>query len=380
MDEQPAEKSSDTSHNTRPVEENGELNTQQQRYLQLEHLKCLRQFMDEYIGRKVAHLNSVSCLKIFFSDVWHLFQPGTTVISANGKQAYRVINIKSKRHKGAGRWAAFWNRRKEKKSGRPGSSDELADDTRADITIECVFIHFDGKAFGPVRQTFRFNKWDGEKEVTYLDIYPIRFHVLKDLHKLSMASTAKAQASVKDSDVRDGMQALRQRLIDRGRTFLDVAAMKQMYYSGLAVDTRDEIESQVMVDFEEALAPEYRKNWIPRIVRLVGTNWNPKTDEADEGCTAECCWDENVHEDAYVETNNTEEFIDNMMAEIKDTPHKLPSAIIFPRKLEETKTEPNALTDDELMIMSYSVFGFVLRDRTWGKLHIISKHCYFTVE
>ncbi|KAL1857624.1 hypothetical protein Daus18300_010264 [Diaporthe australafricana] len=146
--------------------------------------------------------------------------------------------------------------------------------------------------------------------------------------------------------------------------------MKQMYYSGLAVDTRDEIESQVIVDFEEALSNETRRSWIPNIKRLMGMDWNSKTDEDDEDCTAECCWQENVHEDAYVDVNKTEKFIDDIMAGIKDTPQKLPSVTIFPRSLEETKTEVNALMDDELMIMSYSVFGFALRDRTWAKLDL----------
>lgn len=338
---------------------------------ELGHLKCLREFMDEYIAKRIAHLNSVSCSKIFFSDVWHLFQPGVTVISAEGKQAYRVVSLKSKRHKGADRWSSFWVRRNEKIRGRSDrrsdSSDDRTEDTGADITIKCVFIHFDGQSFGPVLQTFHINKWDGEKEVKYLDVYPIRFHVLKHLDKRPLTSTSKVSTSVRGEDIENGVQLLRQKLIDRGRAFLDVAAMKQMYYSGLAVDTRDEIESQVMVDFEEALSHESRRHWAPMITRLVGTDWASKTDEADEGCTAECCWQENVHDDAYVETNNTERFINDMMTEIKDSPQKLPSAIIFPRSLEETKTGTNALTDDELMIMSYTVFGFVLRDRTWGK-------------
>lgn len=368
-DEEPVRQLPEASERTPAAEENESSISEEPQTVLIEHLNCLREFMDKYIARRLAFLNSVSCSKIFFSDVWHLFQPGETVISAGGKQAYRVVSLKSKRHKGSDRWAAFWNRQNERRSASPDSSDQLGDDIRADITIKCVSIHFDGKVFGPVLQMFHINKWDGEKEVTYLDVYPIRFYVSKELHKLSLTSTAKTVASVTEQDLADGMKVLRQRLIDRGRVFLDVAAVKQMYYSGLAVDTRDEIESQVMVDFEEALAHEKRRDWTPAITRLVGTDWNSKTDDANEGCTAECCWQENVHDDAYVETNNTEKFIDDMMAEIKDAPHKLPSAIIFPRTLQETKTDSNALTDEELMVMSYNVFGFVLRDRTWGENH-----------
>lgn len=383
--EENSEKPSEAADETGAEKDKETPTSREEQHLQLEHLSCLREFMDEFIREKVAYLNSATCSKIFFSDVWHLFQPGTAVVSADGKQAYLVINLKSKRHKGADRWAAFWSRHNEKKRRKSdsssGSSDGLADDKRADITVTCVFIHFDGAKFGPVLRTFQMNKWDGEKEVTYLDIYPIRFHVLKHLDKRPLTSNTKTPTSLREQEVEKGVKVLRQKLIDRGKVFLEVAAVKQMYYSGLAVDTRDEIESQVMVDFEEALGHETRKKWIPNIRRLVGNDWNSKTDsdEADEGCTAECCWQENVHDDAYVETNKTEKLIDDMMSEIEDTQHKLPSAIIYPRTLEQTKTGPNALTDDELMIMSYSVFGFVLRDRNWGKFPnakiLLEPHC-----
>lgn len=365
-DEETSDQPSDVKDN-RAVEEKEKPTSQEEQSLQLQHLSCLCEFMDEFIGRKLAFLNSANCTKISFSDVWHLYQPGTTVISADGKQAYRIVSLQSKRHKGVDRWDAFWTRQYEKGGRDTDSSDESEYDARAEITIKCVFIHFDGESFGPVIRKFHINKWDGDKEVTYLDIYPIRFHILKHIDKRSVTSNTKTPISLREEEVEKGVRVLRQKLIDRGRVFLDVAAVKQMYYSGLAVDTRDEIESQVMVDFEEALAHEARKDWVPKITRLVGNDWNSKTDEAVEGCTAECCRHENVHDDAYVEANNTEKVIDDMMAEIEDIPHKLPSAIIYPRTLEETKTESNALTDEELMIMSYSVFGFVLRDRTWGK-------------
>lgn len=370
-EEESIDKPSTAKDKKRAAERTENFTSWEERRLQLEHLGCLRQFMDEFIGRKVAYLNSVNCIKISFSDVWHLFQPGTTVCSADGKQAYRVVNLQSKRHKGVDRWEAFWTQKHEKKRRMTNSSDESEDDRSAEITIKCVFIHFDGESFGPVIKKFHINKWDGQKEVTYLDIYPLRFHILKHIDKRTVTSTTKIQTSVRQQEVEEGVQALTRKLVDRGRVFLDVAAVRQMYYSGLAVDTRDEIESQVMVDFEEALAHESRRHWIPNITRLPGTNWKSKADEVGEGCTAECCWRENVHDDAYVETSSTEKFIDDVMAEIKDTPHKLPSTMIFPRSLEETKTGSNAFTHDELMIMSYSVFGFVLRDRTWGKCFYI---------
>lgn len=332
-------------------------------------LRCLRQLMDEYIGEKIGYLNSVSCSKIFFSDIWYIFQPGTTVISSDGKQAYRVVNVSSKRHKGADRWSLF---RSPLPDDSDGSSDsktrkDARSDARNDFTIKCVYVHFDGHHIGPVLRSFGVSEWDGEKDVTFLDVYPLRFHVLKGLtERYSLSTTQQPSKDVLELEVERGTKALQERLVQRGRVFVDTMSVKQMYYAGLAIRTRDEIESQVIVDFEEALAHESRRRWIPKVRRLVGIDWAPK-DKDDKKCEAECCWQEDVIDDTDVDKKITERFIDSMMAEIKDSPHKLPSVVIFPRSLDDVKSQANPFTDDELMIMSYSVFGFVLRDRTWGK-------------
>lgn len=334
-----------------------------------EHLLCLRNFMDEYLGKKVEYLKNSSSGKILFSDLWFLFQPGTTVISADGKQAFRVASFNSKRHKGAdfwSQWDAFRIRKRRGRDVSPASSSSSASgnpeeetDNQA-ISIKCVYIHFDGYNIGPATQNFGFNKWDGEKDATDLDICPLRFHVFKSLKERS--ATAGTESKKQQHDLESGLQSLKQKLIERGRLFIKVSGVKQMYYSGLAVKTRDEIESQVMVDFEAALSHKSRKLRVPRIERL-GTDDR----RGGEECMAECCQHEAVLDDSYVEENNNRDFINNLLEKPEHTARDLPTAIVIPRPLDDTKTEGSNFTDDELMIMSYSVFGFVLRDRTWGK-------------
>lgn len=333
-----------------------------------DQLKCLCEFMDKFLAPKATYLNSVSYDKVFFPDLWFLFQPGTDVISADGKQAYRVISVQSKRHKGVDRWADLWNWRSEKSdSGSDSGSSRSRNDARGDFVIKCVYIHFDGRSIGPVLKTFSINKWEGEKDITYLEIFPLRFLVSKRLKESLISSTAEGPADKPGKSLESGIRELREKLVERGRKFVEVAGVKQMYYAGFAADTHDEIESQVMVDFGEALSHKSRSTWIPKIRRITGAEWLSNSDDNDEKCTADCCWEENVHDDSYVEVNNAEKYLNDLMAEVKDTPHRLPSAIIFPRSLEDIKTEENALKDDELMLMSYCVFGFVLRDRSWGE-------------
>ncbi|KAK3360350.1 hypothetical protein B0T25DRAFT_449298, partial [Lasiosphaeria hispida] len=325
----------------------------------LAHLPCLIEFLDKYIVEKLAYLNSPACEKVGFSDIWHLFKPGDFVISADGKQAYRVVKLSSPSHKGTDRWAVY-----------KGSREEASASKRDDIAIHCVYIHFDGTQLGPVLETFRIKKYDGEKAVTALEVYPLRFHVQKDLEVRT--AKAKHDAAGLGDAVASSVARLRESLIRRGQLFVEVTAVKHMYYAGLTVDTRDEVESQVMIDFEEAFAGDKNREqgWRPNITRVVGTPLDEPVEEGSKSCEAGCCWGEEIHDDSYVESKRHQDFINSMMAELEDSPLKLPSAAIFPRNLEDIKVEENALKEDELLIMSYRVFGFVLRDRTWAQLDL----------
>lgn len=323
----------------------------------LQHLPCLLEFLDNHIAQKQSFLNSAGCEKVSFSDIWHLFKPGDFVISADGKQVYRVVRVFAPRHKGTNPWAAYMGPRSNQ--GKPYSED---------IIISCVYIHFNGTHLGPVLETFPIKKFDGEKSVTSLDIYPLRFHVLRDLEVRKVKNTP-GNTELEDL-ISSKVDGLRHSLINRGKLFVEVTAVKHMYYSGFTVDTRDEIESQVMIDFEEAFSVERNKRWRPQITRLLGLTISEEESIRGEvkRCEAECCWLEAVHDDSvYVEDKRQRDFINRMMAEIEDNRRKLPSVAVFPRSLEDIKSEATPLTDDELLIMSYQVFGFILRDRSWGK-------------
>ncbi|KAF8853902.1 P-loop containing nucleoside triphosphate hydrolase protein, partial [Acephala macrosclerotiorum] len=326
----------------------------------LQHLPCLLEFMDTYLSRKRAYLNSSACDKVTFSDIWHLFKPGDFVISTDGKQAYRVINVASPPHKGTDRWSYFYASEKENEKSR----------AQSDISIDCVYIHYDGKKLGPVLEKFKIRRFDGERSVTSLEIYPLRFFSSRGLRGPAIKS--KQEGSEAEEVMETGAAQLSKELIERGKMFVEVAGVKHMYYAGLTVDTRDEVESQVVIDFEEAFASEHKREWCPKITPLVGlaNNLGGEEDEETRRCKADCCWQENVHDDSYVETERSKKFTNDLMAEIEDSPHRLPSVTIYPRSLEDTKTEMNALKDDELLIMSYQVFGFVLRDRTWAQLDL----------
>ncbi|KAI0457386.1 hypothetical protein F5B21DRAFT_501436 [Xylaria acuta] len=290
------------------------------------HLRCLMKFVNDEIKPKLRHIESDRCRRIFFHDLWHLFKPGGEVVDQTEKQAYRVIRVQTPKHRVEDPWLR-WS----------SLSDEDAREDGTPVTVHCAYIDFNGKQLGPVSVKFSISPFGGLKDIKLLPIYPLRF--------------------AKDSNLRDN-------LVARGRMLLNIAKFKPMYYMGFTLDTRDEIDSQVVVDFSEALADEKRKEWRPTIEPLRTT-----TDIIIETpCPGACCFRQATYEDKYIDTQLTTEFLKSL---VPNTSLQAPSLILSPRPLEEampgTDDEP---TDDEFVIMTYRVFGFVLRSRKWAQLDL----------
>lgn len=324
----------------------------------LAHLKCLLDFVNSDISVKRQYLSSHQCHKVLFTDLWLLFRPGSEVISHDGKQAYRVVGVTSAKH-GVGvasRWEWFGSSQNKRKKQVP-------------FSISCVYIDFDGENIGPVSKVFDFKRFDGERDVTSLEVYPLRFHPAK--------RSDFSDVEWKEADALPNDQKYRRKLIRRGVKFLDVAAVKHMYYTGPTLEVKEEVESQVVVDFEAAFAAEdpSQQLWKPTLTAVMGNpppeNVDDNADEdalPDDGlCRLGCCHRESVYDDSDVDQEQRVEYINSLLPS-NNSLHDQPSIAIIPRLLTELQSSAGQppVSDDELVIMSYRVFGFVLRSRKWG--------------
>ncbi|KAK7423575.1 hypothetical protein QQX98_001033 [Neonectria punicea] len=286
------------------------------------HLRCLMKFIDDEIKPKLEYVNSDKCRKIFFHDLWHLFKPGNEIVDQEEKQAYRIIRVQIPPHN----IELPWLRYKKPATG-----------PKTPATIHCAYIDFDGKQFGPVSVNFDIPPFGGLKDVKSLPIYPLRF--------------------AKDSQ-------LRQNLIKRGKMLLEVTKFKPMYYMGFALDTGDEIDSPVVVDFTEALADENRREGAPKI-ESIRTASDKNGQHVYEGF---CCLRQPVWSDAHFDSFLTDDLVKRLLP---DTPFGAPSLILSPRPLEETQAgSEDEPTDEEFVVMTYRVLGFVLRSRKWAQLDL----------
>jgi len=330
-----------------------------------QHLKCLVQFMDDEIQGKLAYLESDRCKTVRFADIWYLFKPGDEVVDQTLRQAYRVVNVSSPGHTVISPWRTKWDKSAKAKEETP-------------VILVCAYIDFDGKNLGPRVRKVRIPRYDNEKAVTSLEVFPLRF----------AEQRIRAQTSRKDGEPK---MSLRDTLIKRGRRFMDMTGFKHMHYSGLTLDTRDEVDSHVVIDFQEAFAYDAQNHrkaspkttpaedesteaasakavfaaWQPELKNLVGEQLDTKFDP--EKCTAECCKAETLekyYNDSSSETKRNQDYIQSLMPEGRGEPP--PS--IYTRPLQEIRNqEEEELGDADFLIMSYRVFAFILRSRKWGK-------------
>lgn len=295
-----------------------------------QQMKVLIEFINTEIQEKMDYLTGGRCQKVLFSDLWYLFKPGDEVIERSRRQAFRVLRVTSPVHKAILPWRDF----------------KASDSEGAPVSITCVYIDFDGKQLGPVTKEFIIKSFNGEKLVTSLEIYPLSF----------------VKEDVGDNSNEDGTKLFRQRLIERGRMFLDVAKVKHMHYNGNTIDTGDEVDSQVVIDFGEAFSKTDNNCQAPTFETLIGSSQEDTGDQ--KTCSEECCRSENIHRDHYVEKRRVDDYIAGLIPQDKLTE---PSVSIFPRYIADTRAPEKTIPENDLVIMSYRVFGYVLRSRKWGK-------------
>ncbi|KAH0437315.1 AAA family ATPase [Colletotrichum camelliae] len=294
------------------------------------------------------YLNGDKCQKVFFSDLWQLFRPGLEVIRSDGKQAYRVIHVTAAKHRTVSTFQK-WSKAQDDEEKKP----------RPDFSITCIYLDFDGKKLGPVSRTFDLKPYEGEREITSFEVFPLRFYSERQGNFSAMEREEAPRLS-------DAAQ-LRENLIIRGRRFLDALATKHMFYGGSTLDTHEEVEGQVVVDFESAFNEETLATERPQIEALPSMNLGDYDDVDD--CDATCCLGDRVMDDTFIDLRQAREYVNSLLP--KTGAQDAPSVAVLPHTLSDEASFREIrkfIQEDELLILSFRVFGFILRNRKFAQL------------
>ena len=181
-------------------------------------LKLLSQMIQEHLSPIVSlreSLLSNSKLTIHFRDLWLLFQPGELVVSAKSPvQAYRVIHVSGGR-------PLMTNAITEKSDSESHTKYESVEHKGfrqkskiSPFAIDCIRYDFDGERFGPVQQNISIEEYEGERPITMLAVWPLRFS--------------------------EDPKSLRQALVQRGRRFSEFQTFQHRRYEGLSLDEPQE--------------------------------------------------------------------------------------------------------------------------------------------
>lgn len=294
-------------------------------------LQCLIEFMEDDL--RIFKLFEDGALdKIAFSELWHIFRPGTEVVTSKRPIcAYRVL------HATGGRpyLSPPESSREVLLTGELNSSRAYKIPHKSsDFVISCYQIGFDGKRFGPAVHSFSIQSFSDLMNITALPIYPLRF----------------------DND----QSNVREMLLRNSETFLDVCACKHVIYRGLNLHEVEEIDSEIIVDFHGALWDHQDKdksNWGYSV--QFGIQRPESADKAEvimtsPNCiTPDCCGNDRIFNDLIVDHQRTEDFLADRDWLTMDDRY--------------FSDDPNSIPKEDLILLPNRLFAFVLKDRKWGE-------------
>ncbi|KAL8731684.1 MAG: hypothetical protein Q9166_003265 [cf. Caloplaca sp. 2 TL-2023] len=308
----------------------------------LKRLRLLVKFMDEEVTGPLAKLKEAHRhQQVFFADLFHFFIPGDEVYKLHGigdhlmrVQAYRILQVVGGRR---------FNFSEKPKDGAESSELLSPNEVGSPLVITCIHIDFDGKELGPVTTTFTIKEYTGERSTASLPVCPPAFMKVP--------------------------QDLREVLEQRGQRFIELAQVSHKEYTGLTLDPIEDIDSQVIVDFDTTF--QVNPNWAPYLDIQYPAGSDPRetaplpVDHEDtyepKGTVLDSYENEfsYMHEDASVDQIRMNDFMEDHPIFRRDPPVLL--------KASSNGVE---LSNDDKRLLPGRVFGFVLRSRTWAALSI----------
>ncbi|KAK8058168.1 hypothetical protein PG994_008616 [Apiospora phragmitis] len=137
--------------------------------LRINHLKVLVDFIKTDLGHLIGlrmKIRDATLGAITFEELCHLYAPGDLIINRKASvdhlhQVYATTGGRMRLSRNFG--------------GIPDDSPDAGAGTWTDVVIDCIRMRWDGTDIGPFRLTHRVPPFIGERRITDLDFYPVRF-------------------------------------------------------------------------------------------------------------------------------------------------------------------------------------------------------------
>ncbi|KAK1470340.1 hypothetical protein CCUS01_06442 [Colletotrichum cuscutae] len=279
---------------------------------------------------------------VFFRDLWYFFQPGGYIVRKTGYQrVWRIVQCTG----GRAHLSVAGNR------DRVDNIPYTARHSR--LTLDCYYIDFDGKRFGPVYHQFVIKAFEHSRDITSLEVFPLEY--------ITNSGVILEELSKQGESFVNVTQACHRYCV--GQTITRTPTGEKLY----EVSHPEDVDGPVMIDFDRALqtnprwCPEFA---LPKLGQQDGREIREMTlaDEVTGGNSrghcfdVNCCQNENILDDLEWDRLRRDEFVASERM-----------VILFP-EVGNSVTP----TSTECRLFPNRVFGFILRSRKWACLPVSS--------
>ncbi|KAF3180901.1 hypothetical protein TWF225_009220 [Orbilia oligospora] len=223
----------------------------------LEHLRCYVEFVDKELMHLPESFSGTTRRRIRFSDLWYLFKLGDYVYwrpagdSTASKKSDKFDA--TRRPPSTSAYQSIWMVYGVSCSNIDDDDPDDIEGKNNSFTVWAYSIDYDGQRYGMITKRFDMGQWAGEKEITSLDVYPIRYCKQPDV----------ILADLKDRGKRFQACIERRHLYYEGWTMADDSnGLKENHIDSLP----QHVESDVIVDFLETL--QSNPSWKPEHATL----------------------------------------------------------------------------------------------------------------
>lgn len=324
----------------------------------MKDLRCLVRFMDEDLADFDRYRKPNPPRRVSFKDLWHLFKPGDEVFAPvqavygtdEGQRDPKKSpprRLHHQRYQEAFRIISTWGGR----SNLSSDSDETALIPKQKInpfTLYCYYLDFNGKRFIPTTHHFDISPYEGEKDITSLELYP--FAYLEDANKKRTA------------------------LKERGELFREFVTFKHRMYKGPTLvcspcgcslprgylpTYSEDIDSEVIVDFAEAIRD--KSDWSPFVKggNSTGTYFRETEDDLSV-----FIWKDESQLD--LEEENEDLIFDDYVVDHAMTTNLETNDALLRDDPDRAVTAGEALREQDLMLLPARVLAYVLRKQYFG--------------
>ncbi|CAG8039470.1 unnamed protein product [Penicillium salamii] len=297
------------------------------------HLKVLVKYLDtDYADTKKTLYPLLEANTITFDLLWALFKPNTiaytpTYGNADEPRAFKIEYAVKESSFMKGQW----------------------------YSVEGRYLEYDGKDFGFGSMSAEVDSFKGARKITSLACYPLKYH--------------------RDAD------ALRTRLIERGKRFVALRGMNYRFHKGMAFYKKKRtfvikvnINGRVMID--PAIHRRINPNYLISTVRPkdpdlldsddLGLSGN---DDDSEGC---CCGGSDSEEE-HGGSSDTPRTVYKVIEDTDGMPRVVEVEVdengneIQKEKIDriEDGAKEREFTEEELLVASPVVLGFAFSEKLW---------------